>query len=72
MRLFGFLKSIFLSSLYILHIGPLSDLGLVKILSQKAVLQSNYDKKQRNKQKQKNNNNKKSAWYWYSDRQLDQ
>ena len=31
---FDFLKSIFLSSLYILDISPLSDLGLVKILSQ--------------------------------------
>jgi hypothetical protein len=32
--LFDFLESIFLSSLYILDISPLSDLGLVKILSQ--------------------------------------
>jgi hypothetical protein len=31
--LFDFLESIFLSSLYILDISPLSDLGLVKILS---------------------------------------
>ena len=34
MGLFDFLKSTFLSSLYILDISPLSDLGLVKILSQ--------------------------------------
>jgi len=34
MRLFDFLESTFLSSLYILEISPLSDLGLVKILSQ--------------------------------------
>jgi hypothetical protein len=34
MGLFEFLESIFLSSLYILHISPLSDLGLVKLLSQ--------------------------------------
>jgi hypothetical protein len=34
MGLFGFLESNFLSSLYILDISPLSDLGLVKILSQ--------------------------------------
>ena len=34
MGLFGFLEPIFLSSLYILDISPLSDLGLVKILSQ--------------------------------------
>jgi hypothetical protein len=34
MGLFDFLESIFLSSLYILEIRPLSDLGLVKILSQ--------------------------------------
>jgi hypothetical protein len=34
MGLFEFLESIFLSSLYILDISPLSDLGLVKILSQ--------------------------------------
>jgi hypothetical protein len=32
--LFGFLESNFLSSLYILDISPLSDLGLVKIFSQ--------------------------------------
>jgi hypothetical protein len=32
--LFDFLESIFFSSLYILDIIPLSDLGLVKILSQ--------------------------------------
>ena len=32
--LFDFLKSSFLSSLYILDISSLSDLGLVKILSQ--------------------------------------
>jgi hypothetical protein len=34
MWLFEFLESSFLSSLYILGISPLSDLGLVKILSQ--------------------------------------
>jgi hypothetical protein len=34
MGLFDFLESNFLSSLYILDISPLSDLGLVKILSQ--------------------------------------
>jgi hypothetical protein len=34
MGLFEFLESSFLSSLYILNISPLSDLGLVKILSQ--------------------------------------
>ena len=34
MELFDFLESSFLSSLYILDISPLSDLGLVKILSQ--------------------------------------
>ena len=34
MGLFDFQKSTFLSSLYILDISPLSDLGLVKILSQ--------------------------------------
>ena len=34
MGLFDFLESSFLSSLYILDISPLSDLGLVKILSQ--------------------------------------
>jgi hypothetical protein len=34
MWLFEFLESNFLSSLYILDISPLSDLGLVKILSQ--------------------------------------
>ena len=34
MGLFGFLESIFLNSLYILDISPLSDLGLVKIFSQ--------------------------------------
>jgi hypothetical protein len=34
MRLFEFLESSFLSYLYILNISPLSDLGLVKILSQ--------------------------------------
>jgi hypothetical protein len=34
MGLFGFLESIFLSSLYILDISTLSDLGLVKIISQ--------------------------------------
>ena len=34
MDLFEFLESSFLSSLYILDISPLSDLGLVKILSQ--------------------------------------
>ena len=34
MKLFEFLESSFLSSLYILDISPLSDLGLVKILSQ--------------------------------------
>jgi hypothetical protein len=33
MGLFEFLESSFLSSLYILDISPLSDLGLVKILS---------------------------------------
>jgi hypothetical protein len=33
MELFEFLESSFLSSLYILDISPLSDLGLVKILS---------------------------------------
>jgi hypothetical protein len=33
-HLTGFLESIFLISLYILDISPLSDLGLVKILSQ--------------------------------------
>jgi hypothetical protein len=32
--LFDFLESSFFSSLYILDISPLSDLGLVKILSQ--------------------------------------
>ena len=32
--LFGFLGSNFLSSLYILDISPLSDVGLVKIFSQ--------------------------------------
>jgi hypothetical protein len=32
--LFDFLESIFLSSLYIFDISPLSDLGLLKILSQ--------------------------------------
>ena len=32
--LFGFLKSNFLCSLYILDISPLSDVGLVKIFSQ--------------------------------------
>jgi hypothetical protein len=36
MGLFEFLESNFLSSLYILDISPLSDLGLVKILSQSA------------------------------------
>jgi hypothetical protein len=34
MGLFEFLESSFLRSLYILDISPLSDLGLVKILSQ--------------------------------------
>jgi hypothetical protein len=34
MGLFDFLESTFLSSLYILDISPLSDLGAVKILSQ--------------------------------------
>jgi hypothetical protein len=34
MGLFDFLESTFMSSLYILDISPLSDLGLVKILSQ--------------------------------------
>jgi hypothetical protein len=34
MGIFEFLESSFLSSLYILDISPLSDLGLVKILSQ--------------------------------------
>jgi|UPI00000E97A0 hypothetical protein len=34
MGLFDFLESSFLSSLYILNISPLSDLGLVKILFQ--------------------------------------
>ena len=34
MGLFDFLESNFLSSLYILDISPLSDLGLVKIFSQ--------------------------------------
>jgi hypothetical protein len=34
MGLFEFLESSFLSSLYILNISPLSDLGLAKILSQ--------------------------------------
>ena len=34
MGLFDFLESRFLSSLYILDINPLTDLGLVKILSQ--------------------------------------
>jgi hypothetical protein len=34
MGLFEFLESSFLSSLYILDISPVSDLGLVKILSQ--------------------------------------
>jgi hypothetical protein len=34
MRLFEFLELSFLSSLYILDISPLSDLGLVRILSQ--------------------------------------
>ena len=34
MGLLEFLESSFLSSLYILDISPLSDLGLVKILSQ--------------------------------------
>ena len=34
MGLFEFLELSFLSSLYILDISPLSDLGLVKILSQ--------------------------------------
>jgi hypothetical protein len=34
MGLFEFLESSFLSSLHILDISPLSDLGLVKILSQ--------------------------------------
>ena len=33
-RLFGSLESNFLSSLYILDISPVSDLGLVKIFSQ--------------------------------------
>jgi hypothetical protein len=33
-ELFDFVESTFLSSLYILDIRPLSDLGLVKILSQ--------------------------------------
>jgi hypothetical protein len=33
-ELFGSLKSNFLSSLYILGISPLSDVGLVKIFSQ--------------------------------------
>jgi hypothetical protein len=37
MGLFDFLKYSFLSSLYILDISPLSDLGLVKILSQPVV-----------------------------------
>jgi hypothetical protein len=37
MGLFEFLESIFLSDLYILNISPLSDLGLVKILSQSFV-----------------------------------
>jgi hypothetical protein len=36
MGIFEFLESSFLSSLYILDISPLSDLGLVKILSQNA------------------------------------
>ena len=36
MELFEFLKSSFLSSLNILDISPLSDLGLVKIVSQSA------------------------------------
>jgi hypothetical protein len=35
--LFGFLESNFLSTLYILDISPLSDLGLVKIFSQSVV-----------------------------------
>ena len=34
MGLFDFLQTTFLSSLYILNISPLSDLGLVKIFSQ--------------------------------------
>jgi hypothetical protein len=34
MGLLEFLESVFLSSLYILDISPLSDLGLVKVLSQ--------------------------------------
>jgi hypothetical protein len=34
MGLFDVLESIFLSSLYILEISPLSDIGLVKILLQ--------------------------------------
>ena len=34
MGLFDFLESTFLSSLYILGVGPISDLGLVKIFSQ--------------------------------------
>jgi hypothetical protein len=34
MGLFDFLKSTFLNCLYILDISPLSDLGLVEILSQ--------------------------------------
>ena len=34
MGLFDFLESYFLSSLYILDISPLSDLGLIKIFSQ--------------------------------------
>jgi hypothetical protein len=34
MGLFEFLESSFLSSLYVLDISPLSDLGLVKILFQ--------------------------------------
>jgi hypothetical protein len=37
MGLFDFLESTFLSSLYILDISPLSDLGYVKILSQSVV-----------------------------------
>jgi hypothetical protein len=37
MGLFEFLESSFLTSLYILDISPLSDLGLIKILSQSVV-----------------------------------
>ena len=43
MGLFDFLESTFLSSLYILDISPLSDLGLEKILSQSVVAFLSYN-----------------------------